>query len=185
MPIYINRHHIPADRGLPYKHLTRTCPALVATGEHGFAIAHVKNDDHKKPESQHIRRRCPHCFRPAAPVTTTAPVPPRFLDDARRLGAAHPDAFWVYNLHDATRRDAQVGMATDLHARLRSRWTASLKPGFNQDGIPWLNAYLTTNPGYQPTLTATAHPTKPEALAAEKALRAKLLSEGWNVTSYR
>ena len=50
-----------------------------------------------------------------------------------RTSGATPSAYWVYNLYDLERRDAQVGMASDLATRLAKRWKATIAKGFVQD----------------------------------------------------
>jgi hypothetical protein len=109
---------------------------------------------------------------------------PPWLMKARRLEASkRTGTAWVYNLFDPGRHDAQVGMASDLHARLSSRWRATCKGGFVQDGIPWLNDRLVEDAAFVPTLDAHPYPDAASALAAETTLRARLRAEGWHVSS--
>jgi hypothetical protein len=91
--------------------------------------------------------------------------------------------YWVYNLHDPERKDAQVGMAGNLASRLRSRWKATCTAGFVPDAIPWLYTRLKTSKTFQPELVVESFPSRALALAAERELRGRLRDEGWNVSS--
>ena len=181
MAIYVNQGHRPSDGDRRWKHLDGNCPDLLRRQREGFPIKRMRNVDHNKPIDEHTRRRCPHCFREPEALTITRT--PDFLHAAVRLADLSPGVYWVYNLQDAPRKNAQVGMASNLPARLRSRWRATLAAGFVQDGIPWLHDRLKGDPAFEPALAASAHATRVAALREERRLRHELRSRGWNVSS--
>lgn len=181
MAIYINVGHVPSDGGKPWKHMNGRCAFLQELAEAGFPIKRVPNTDGAKPLANHARRRC-DCFieQLALPKLRT----PRWLQAAQATEArARRPSFWTYNIYDPEKRDSQVGMASDLSARLLSRWRATCKPGFPPDGIPWLNARLAEDKAFQPTLEVRRYASRDAALAAERKLRRRLRVEGWHVSS--
>lgn len=182
MAVYISVGHVPEDGGKPWKHLNGACPRLLALEDRGFPKKRVRNIDHKKPLELHVRRRCPLCFEEPKGL---GPLPaPKWLETAEELERSKPrPTYWVYNLSDPQRKDAQVGMATNLATRLRSRWKATCAPGFVADGIPWLHERLKANPRFEPVLEVDRFTSRADALAGEARLRERLRASGWNVSS--
>ncbi len=181
MAIYLNEGHAPSDGGKPFKHISGWCPLLQARSDEGHALRRTKNLDRTKPPDEQRWRRCPTCFVDLPRIHLEHE--PEFLRVARQLDQESPSSHWVYHLHDAETRDSQVGKARSLHGRLASRWKATLKGGYLDDGIPWLNHRLSADSTYEPVLIAERYDDDASALAAEKQLRNRLRSEGWMVSS--
>jgi hypothetical protein len=180
--VLINDQHRPEDGGKPWKHLDGDCPLLLRRAAAGFSIRRVPNSDHGKPAESHIRRACLVCFQPGEPLGGIQP--PAWLAEARRLEQGSDAVAWVYNLQHPYRKVAQVGMATNLHSRLKSRFTATLAGRFDKaDNIPWYYDLLAAKSEDEPVLNATPFPSRAAAREAERDLRDKLRAEGWSVTS--
>lgn len=184
MAIYINEGHTPEDGGKPWKHLNGSCPRLIECEQRGYPKIRAKNVDDKKPVELHVRRRCPICFKEPQAIRVSGE--PGWLRRARELEATKAGGtYWVYNLSDPERKDAQVGMASNLATRLASRWKASLANGFVQDSIPWLNERLQSDSSYEPRLDVERLGSRSAALAREAELRNTLRTSGWHVSSDR
>jgi hypothetical protein len=181
MAVYINEGHTPADGGKPWKHLNGSCPRLLELEREGYSKKRVKNVDHKKPAALHLRRRCPVCFEEPEGLNLPEPAWLRKADKMER--EKMKGTYWVYNLHDPKLKDAQVGMASNLASRLRSRWKATCSAGFVPDAIPWLYERLKASKAYQPRLDVESFPSRASALAAERELRERLREKQWNVSS--
>ena len=181
VPIHINVGHTRDDDGKPWKHLSAHCPLLREHAEAGFPAKKIRNPDNNRPPAEHKYARCPECFSVGGGELSNVTRTPRVLETARRLERRKaPGAFWVYNVLDRSDRKAQVGMAGDLYRRLRQRWLATRKSRFGEDCIPWLYDKLSSNPGYEPALEASAFPSRVAALAAERAKREQLVRAGWD-----
>lgn len=182
MPIYINLAHQPED-GKPWKHLSPTCTTLLERARSGYELRKVRNPDNKKPPKSWRYRRCPECFEDGS-VLADAPKTPPWQNRAVSLEREkRPGTFWVYNICDPEEKTAQVGKAENLATRLQSRWRATLASRFGQDCIPWLYDRLSVDACFEPEMGADPYETEAAALAAERALRDRLESEGWHVSS--
>jgi hypothetical protein len=161
--VWINEAHLPGDGGKPWKHGDPHCPRLQQRARAGFPIRKVRNPDNRKPVEQHVRRRCdvPGCFDPREKLRGRQIPDPAWLRKARGLEHARPaSTWWVYLLSDSARKQFQVGKAKDLHQRLRSRFRATLKGGFDRaDGIPWLHDRMAEDLAYEPEFERTAGTT--------------------------
>jgi hypothetical protein len=186
--VWINDGHTPEDGGKPWKHLDPHCPLLEERAARGFPIRKLsRNPDNRKPVEQHLRRRCPHpgCFTERTGLRSKQIRAPRWLADADLLErSSAPDAWWTYLLADPKRHQFQVGKAKSLHARLQSRWKATLKGGFDRaDTIPWLHDRLVEDPDFCPEVTFHSYATEADALAGERRIRAELRAKGWHDSS--
>lgn len=141
-PCGSHARHVPGDGGRAWKHLRGDCPLLKRRNGEGFEATKVRNPDARLLRERHRYRRCPECFTDEEALTI--PNSPRWLERAAILERAAPSAaFWTYVLRDPASRHVQVGMATHLTRRLRSRWLATLKSRFaTSDAIPWLHDRL-------------------------------------------
>ena len=182
MAVLINNGHVATDGGKAWKHLDYSCPLLLERAERGFPILRRKNVDHKKPLELHERRRCPVCFKEGGRLRD---IPePQWLIHARELQAESVASAWVYDLRHPTEKITQVGMATNLYTRLRSRFKATCSARFTMaDGIPWYYDLLAADPNAELILNATSFKSRGAALQAEATLRKQLSESGWGVTS--
>jgi hypothetical protein len=182
MAVHINVGFGAEEGDKQWKHLDARCPVLLARGAQGFTARTIRNPDEGKPPAEHQLRRCPVCFEDGGPLRSQPD--PVWLGEARGLEQAHPDArAWVYDLMFPSERRSQVGMASDLCARLRRRWKATCRSRFGKDCIPWYYDLLTRDPTTELVLAAVPYCSREEALAAERALRQQKLANGWDVTS--
>jgi hypothetical protein len=179
--VHINEGHVPEDGGKPWKHLYPDCPLLLERAAHGYPARRVRNVDDRKPLSEHVRRRCPVCFG-SGEALKGIPTPP-WLKLAQKLQLETAAGAWVYDLMYEPEQRSQVGMATNLYTRLRSRFRATCRSRFGEDCIPWYHDLLKRNPDVEVLLEAKPYATKAEALAAEDALRTRKRAQGWDVSS--
>jgi hypothetical protein len=180
--IYVNESAPAAPSGRPRKHQRRRCTQLVAPQGEGFAVCSIPNPDSRLADvREHRLERCPECFRPGPPL---GPLPqPAWLSDAERLVAARPVAAWVYDLHDPVTRATQIGMASNLVQRLRSRWRATCAGRWGVDAVPWLYDLLAEGHGDRVRLAAQPFESREVALAAERRLRDARRADRWEVSS--
>lgn len=163
----------------PVRHIEGECPDLKANVGAGCRIEYLRNREDLRARTE----RCPACFGDLPPLPHIS-AEPGFLDGVRAAVSAAPAGHsFVYNVRDPEGRNAQVGKANDPVSRLRSRWTATIRGGYSEDGIPWLHHRLQSDPAYEPEVVISAHPSSEAALSAEAALRDDLRSEGWRVSS--
>src|SRR5919108_1450475 len=123
------------------------------------------------------RRRCPVCFEEGPPL---GPRPePEWLREARERSASA--RAWVYSIELPAARRAQVGFASDLYGRLRSRWHATLKGRFGEsDAVPFLYNALLEGRGGEIRVDMRPFHSEGEARAAEARLRADKERAGWH-----
>ena len=179
--IYINVGYDGEPSEVPARHISGNCARLLEIAARGFPDKYHDNSEALRRRT----RRCEQCFV-ELPAIPDAPRVPRFIDAVKAaVRDAGPTASFVYNVHEDGGPNAQIGKANDPAARLRKRWRASLAGGYLDEGIPWLNTRLQIDPTYEPVVTISAHPTSEAAVAAENALRDRLRTEGWLVSSKR
>jgi hypothetical protein len=183
--VYVNDSHVPGDGGKVWKHLDANCSLLAERAKAGYAIKRVRNIDHGRAPGSSLRRRCPICFQDG-PAIEDAPSL-AWLEQARRRQQADPSAVaWTYDLMWPARMASQVGMATDLHGRLASRWRGTCKGRLvGADSIPWLYDAIRAGCADQIALKVEAFPSRESALEAERRLRERKRREGWQVSSDR
>lgn len=77
-------------------------------------------------------------------------------------------------------------MASDLIARLESRWRSTCKGRLGAaDSIPWLYDLAAQHRQDEVLLSIAGYSSATEALKAEDALRRRKRREGWHVSSDR
>jgi hypothetical protein len=171
----------PGSSSRSWKHLRRRCRLLVAREREGFAVRSIPNPDNRlvAPREQRLER-CPECCQHRPPLG--ALPPPAWSTDVERLISARPVSAWVCD-HDPVGRATQIGMASNLVQRLRSRRRATCRNRWGVDAVPWLCDLLVDGSGDRVRLAAQPFESREVALAAERRLRDARRADRWEVSS--